>query len=119
MNKRNSFLIVLLIVLPFVMAACGGGDVSEDDAEKTIKAAFEGDIDEANKFICDDDKMKEEDFTDVGANVDSVECKKDGDKMNCDVTLSMEVEGVEESTTLPLSMNIEDGKLCGGDIGVQ
>ncbi len=119
MNKRVLFLTILLVVLPFVMAACGG-DLSEDDAEKTVKAAFEGDVDEANKNICDEDKIKEEDAQVVeGLTVDDIECKKDGDKMNCDFTMKMEVEGTEQSFPSSFSFDIKDGKLCGGDFSPQ
>ncbi|MBZ0305898.1 MAG: hypothetical protein K8I82_07515 [Anaerolineae bacterium] len=119
MNKRIIFLTVLLVILPFVVAACGG-DVSEDDAEKTVKAAFEGDVDEANKNLCDDDKLEGGDVESVeGLTIGDIECKKDGDKMNCDYTMSMEVEGTEQSFDGTISFDIEDGKLCGGDIAAQ
>lgn len=119
MSKRILSLTILLVLLPFVMAACGG-DLSEDDAEKTVRAAFEGDVDEANKNICDEDKIKEEDAqVTEGLTIDELECKKDGDKMNCDFTMSVEVEGQAQSFPGSISFDVKDGKLCGGDFSPQ
>lgn len=121
MNKRILFLTLMLVILPFVVAACGG-DISEDDAEKAVKAAFEGKVDEANKYICDDDKINEEEFElpeGSEIKIDKIECKKDGDKMNCDYTVSFTMEGTTTPISQSLSFDIKDGKLCGGDMGVQ
>lgn len=113
MSKRIGLLIIL-VVLPFVMAACGGDDVSADDAENAIKAAFEGNVDEANKYLCDDQKMTEEDAEAVQGLIElgDISCEKDGDNMKCEVTMS--AVGVENSeTTQEFNIKIEDGKLCG------
>ncbi len=115
MKKQSLLLVVFVLILPFVMAACGGGDVSEDDAEKAIKAAFEGDADEANKFLCDADKVEDGDMPE-GITVENISCAKDGDDMKCDVNISMAIEGAEPQTfEQSITFGVEDGKLCGGD----
>lgn len=115
MKKQSLLLVVFVLILPFVLVACGG-DISEDDAEKAIKAAFEGDADEANKFLCDADKVEGGEMPE-GITVEDISCAKDGDDMKCDVNLSMVVtEGAEPQTfEQSLTFGVEDGKLCGGD----
>lgn len=111
-TRKTMLLILLLLVMPMVLAACGG-DISEDDAEKALKAGFEGDRDEANKFFCDADKIGEDDAAmPDGVEVANIECKKEGDNMNC----SADVTVAGQSSTVPFVFKIEDGKLCGGNL---
>jgi hypothetical protein len=97
-----------------VLSACGD-DLSTDDAEKAVRAVFEGDVDEANKYICDDEKLTPElAQSPEGLEIKSISCEKDGDDMKCDYSISIPVEGsdpVEISDTLTIA--VEDGKLCG------
>jgi hypothetical protein len=100
-----------LLLIPVLLAACGGG-LSEDDAEKAIKAAFEGDADEANEFLCEGSQIPDDAATSMeGLEVGDVNCTKDGDTMTCETNLSF--EGVD--TPMSLTFDIEDDKLCGGD----
>jgi hypothetical protein len=118
MKSKFFALMLALLVVPMLLTACGGG-VSEEDAEKALKAAFAGDRDEANKYFCDDDQMSQETAdsmkasVDAGMEVKSVECKKDGDKMNCDITVAI----AGQETKQPVSLDIDGDKLCGGNLG--
>lgn len=55
MKTRFPFLIMLLLLLPLVLTACGGGD--SDTAKKYIEAVAANDKDEASKYVCDDNKI--------------------------------------------------------------
>jgi hypothetical protein len=100
-----------LLLIPVLLAACGGG-LSEDDAEKAIKAAFEGDTDEANEFLCEENQVPADAVTDVeGMEIGDVNCTKDGDQMTCETNISL--DGVDNP--ISLTFDIEDDKLCGGD----
>lgn len=106
--------VVVVVIILALLGVFGGGGLSEADAAKAIEAGFKGDIDEANKYFCDADKVTEQQMAATeGVEVKEVSCKKDGDKMNCDVTTS--VAGQE--MTFQATFDIEDDKLCNGNIG--
>lgn len=112
MRKKLSHFV--LIILPLILAACGGG-VSEDQAEEAIRDAFAGRINEANEVICDEEQMDSEDAADVeGIEVSEVSCQQDGDVMAC--TYNVTVAGV--ATEQETSFRIQDDKLCSGIGGV-
>ena len=110
MKTRMSLLIALLLVLPLVLAACGGGPAS--NAEKFIEAAVDGDKDEAEKYVCDDNKdelIADVDEGEAIGELKEVSCEEDGDDVKCEVTL--EIDGEEQKLTLTYIM--KDDKVCG------
>ena len=116
MNKRMVWFLALILIFPLIASACGGDDISTDDAEKAIRAGFEGDFEEANKYICEAEQVESSDAQAMpeGAEID-VSCEKDGDNMKCSVSGSIPMgEGVDPITLdEDVTFSIEDGKLCG------
>jgi len=121
MNKRFA-LFALLLIFPMVLAACGGSDMEPADAEKGIEAAFAGNFEEAEKYMCDEelDEMRNDpNFTSATEGMEltaDATCRKDGDAMVCDVAMSAVMAEGQEPTDLgstELRANIKDGKLCG------
>lgn len=114
MNKRFA----LLLLFPFILAACGGG-LSTDDAEKGIEAVFAGNRDEAAKYICEESLPSEEEMSEIpeGFSADA-SCEEDGDQMKCSVAMSFTLEegGEPQTTTQEVTADVQDGKLCGGDL---
>jgi hypothetical protein len=111
MKTRMSFLILVLLLLPLVLAACGGGPTGE--AKAYLEAVADGDKDEAEKHVCD--KNKELLTTGIGddtkAEIKSIDCEeKDDDKVECKV----ETEEDGEDT---ITFKMEDGKVCEPDFG--
>ena len=106
MKTRMSLLIALLLVLPLVLAACGGGPAS--NAEKFIKAAADGDEEEAEKYLCDDPQDG------LGGNSGGIEglkdvsCEEDGDNVRCEIVV--EEDDIEQ--TVIIVYGLEDGKIC-------
>jgi hypothetical protein len=115
MVRRTALFLILLVSVPLILSACGGDDLSTDDAEKALRAGFSGDVDEANKYFCDDNKLTEEEASIMeGIEVKSVSCEKDGDNMKCDYTISLTVEGSEpQEFSSSATIAVKDGKLCG------
>lgn len=106
MSKKFLMIVALLLIVPTLLAACGG-DLSEDDAEKGLKAALSGDREEAEKYICDEELEEMDSSATIPEGTEyDLECKKDGDNMTC----TMSVEGTEMGS---FTANVEDGKLCG------
>ena len=104
----------LLIILPLILAACGG-DVSEDQAEEAIRDAFSGNISEANEVICDEEQLDSEDAVDVeNIQVSDVSCSKDGDEIACTYNITMAGVESEQETRF----RVQDGKLCSSIDGV-
>jgi hypothetical protein len=105
----------ILVLLLLVLAGCGGG-LSEEDAADAVRAAIEGDRDAANEHLCEDDQISQPEATSrraVGLDVLTISCDKDGDAMACDTTVRIPAVGDQTQT---FTFNIEDDKLCGGDI---
>lgn len=110
----------LLMLLPLVLAACGGSDMNPQDAEKGLEAAFSGNIEEAKNYFCEEEIESLEENADtmaaLGELTADATCAKDGDAMKCDYTISGAVlEGTEatELSSDTVRFNIRDGKLCG------
>ena len=104
MKTRFSFLIVMLLVLPLVLAACGGSDT--DTAQKYIEAIADGDKDEAERHVCDDnkDELTGAASSDSKFEVDDLKCEEDGDDVKCTYKL--------EGSDVEMSFAMEDGKVC-------
>jgi hypothetical protein len=116
MSTKTMRIIALLLIFPLLLAACGG--ISEDDAEEAIEAYFQGDRDTANDHFCDDDQLSEDDADELeqlGVEDVSASCTESDDQMECDVDFTLAGQEISESFTF----DIEDGKLCGGDLTEQ
>jgi hypothetical protein len=111
MNKRTS-LVMLLLVLPLVLAACGGGPT--DNAENFLEALNDNDQEEAEKYICDDQKnsffMQIYGRTVNMAYTDArdVECEAFHDDVKCTMT----VDADNEEQIVTMTLGIEDEKVC-------
>lgn len=103
MKKRTIIFALLVLVLPMVLAACGGG-LDEDEFADAVEKAFEdGDFGDYNDLVCEDDQI-DEDQEASEADV-SVECSVEDDTVECDV------EG--EGDTLTLRGDVDDDdKAC-------
>lgn len=111
MKTRLSFLIVMLLALPLVLAACGGGDA--DTAKNFVEAVADGDQDEAEKHVCDKNKAELVGGPNDGGafEVEDLECEEDGDDVTCKFKSNFGVEGVEKSD-IEMTFGMEDGKVC-------
>ncbi len=111
MKTRISFLIVLLMVLPLVLAACGGGDT--DTAKKYIEAIADGDKDEAEKQVCDNPKDERigTSPTQDSFDVDDLKCEEDGDNVKCTFKTDFGDENAD-AVKVELTFGMEDGKVC-------
>ena len=118
MSKRMFLLGVLLLLIPMVLAACGGG-VDEDNLEDAlVKALVEGDTGDLEDLVCDDDK--DELTEDESEPVDdaSVDCSVEDDSFTCDVSMTNDDQTLE----FTYKGDVEDGKICNvqvelGDLG--
>ena len=105
MSKRTMIVMLLLLVAPMLLAACGGNP-SEGDIEEALSDAFKGEFDKINDIVCDDEKIEEGDadappeFGDI-----SVDCSVDGDNFTCDYE-------IPELGTARVSGEFVDGKVC-------
>src|SRR5436190_1964133 len=83
MKTRMSFVILMLLVLPLVLAACGGGPAGE--AKSFLEAVNKGDKDEAEKHVCDKNKDTLTAMASGDSEEDdvSIDCEKDGDDVKC------------------------------------
>lgn len=102
-------ILVLLLLLPLVLSACGGGKT--DNAKNFLEGVFEGDGDKAKENACDDlhpvIDLVAGAINESGEDVDvSVDCEEDGDDVKCTV----EADGESEEITLTMD---DDDKVCG------
>ena len=111
MKFRNLFLLVIVLALPMLLAACGGDKVG--NAEKFMKAIADNDIDEAKKYVCDDEKDNADDTGAAleGVKISDISCEEDGDNVKCDYKIS--VDGVEGETATSLTFKMDGDKVCG------
>lgn len=111
MKTRISFLIVLLMVLPLVLAACGGGPA--DTAKKYVEAIADGDADEAEKHVCDDNKDQLLDGPgedNASFDVSDLECEEDGDDVKC--TFKSDLGLLDEEAEIEMTFGMKDDKVC-------
>ena len=116
MKVRLPLLLVILLALPLVLAACGGDKV--ENAEKFLEAMGDLDTDEAKEYACDDmDDEIDEAFeffgTLDGFDITDIECEEDGDNVKCDFTIVGELEG--ETISNPIegqAMAMDGDKVC-------
>jgi hypothetical protein len=110
MKTRMSFLILVLLLLPLVLAACGGDKVG--NAEKFLEAAGDNDFDEAKKYVCDDEKdnIEGEAAFPEGVELKDIECEEDGDDVKCSFNMAM--EGVDGDTPVTMVFVMEGDKVC-------
>jgi hypothetical protein len=106
MKTRLSLLLFVLLILPLVLSACGGGPAGE--AKAYLEASADGDKDEAAKHVCD--KNKERLTEGIGGEtkgeIKSLDCEEtDDNKVKCEVD-------TEEVGKLTVFFKMEDGKVC-------
>lgn len=112
MKFRTLFLMVIILALPMLLAACGGDKVG--NAEKFMKAAADGDADEAEKYVCDDEKDSIDEVSSgfgEGVNISDISCEEDGDNVKCDFNIA--VEGIEGETATSITFKMDGDKVCG------
>lgn len=108
--KRSALVIAIVLVLPLILAACGGG--ATGNAEDFIKAMADHDVKKAKDVSCSAfastiDLLAE--GTSEDSKAEDIKCEKDGDtKVKCD----FKADG--ESTSLTFIVD-KDDKICGID----
>lgn len=108
--KKNLFVLVaIVLVLPLVLSACGGGPTK--NAENFVKAISDADRDKAEKYACDDDEFMQ--FLDLMFSgetnkneVDDLKCEEDGDDR---VKCTFKSDGDSQELTFIM----KDDKVCG------
>ena len=110
MKTRLSFLIVMLMVLPLVLAACGGGDT--DTAKKYVEAISKADSDEAEKHVCDDnkDQLLDGPGDNEKFDTDDLKCEEDGDDVKC--SFKSDLGLLDEKADIAMTFVMKDGKVC-------
>jgi hypothetical protein len=114
MKHFSPKILLLLLVLPLVLAACGGGKA--DNAKSFAEDLFAGDASKAKENACDAlhpsidliAGLIEE--GDESVELENLECEEDGDT---NVKCTAEVDGESDSFVLVMD---DDDKVCGGDI---
>lgn len=112
MKSNRLFLVVAVLILPFLLAACGGDKVG--NAEKFLKALGEGDAEEAQKYVCDKEKDSLDqldslfDYDDVTLN--DISCDEDGDNVKCSYKLALEGSGEQD---ISVTYKMDGDKVCG------
>lgn len=108
--KRSALVIAIVLVLPLILAACGGG--ATGNAEDFIKALADGDAKKAKDVSCSAFASQIDFITESSGDdgkVEDIKCEKDGDtKVKCD----FKADG--ESTSLTFIVD-KDDKICGID----
>jgi len=103
--------IFLLMFVPLVLAACGAS--GKDNSENFLKAIEDRDRGKAKDAACDDvhdeidvlfDLASESDEA-ADINFENLECEEDGDEVTC-----------TEGEDAEIVFEIEDGKVCGGEL---
>ena len=102
-------LLLCLLILPLVLAACGG--LKEEDAEETLNAYFAGNRSEANENICTSQRLNAQNaeiLSEMEITVDSVSCEKNGSRMQCSYTLTSGEETIENT----INFTVRNNDLC-------
>ncbi|MCI0713163.1 MAG: hypothetical protein L0154_23610 [Chloroflexi bacterium] len=108
MKKRTLIFALFILVLPMVLAACGGG-LDEGELEDAFEKAFnDGDVGDLNDMLCEDEQAEEEEF-EAPFEVESVDCSIDDDNVECSFTASVEGESIDFTITGTVD---DDDKLC-------
>ena len=107
LKSRLPFLAVLMLLLPVVLAACGGGPTG--NAEDFIKAMADNDKDKAKDVSCDAfhneiDLLFEGDGGPSGE-LEDLKCEEDGDNVKC--------TGKDSEAEGEFVFAMEDDKVCG------
>jgi hypothetical protein len=108
MKIRISFLITMLLVLPLILAACGGGDT--DTAKKFVEALADGDKDKMEDLVCEDQKDEVSDEALSKFEAKDLKCEEDGDDIKC--TFKSDLGGLDEETKIVMVFEMKDGKVC-------
>jgi hypothetical protein len=115
MKFRTLFLTVIILALPMLLAACGGDKVG--NAEKFMKAVADGDADEAEKYVCDDEKDSltgESSGMPEGVEFNDISCKEDGDNVQCSFKMVINIEGADpQETEQSWTLQMDGDKVCG------
>ena len=101
---------LIFFALAMLLAACGD-DLGEDDAEDALRAAFEGDYEQANSAICEDDQVKEVSRLSESHIFKEVTCQQQGGThMQCIATFQT-VDSEERQMTIVFRIQ-DDDQLC-------
>ena len=111
MNKLHVKLLILLLVLPLALAACGGGKT--DNAKAFLEAMADNDADKAKENACDAMHASIDTLLELAGdnfNADDISCEEDGDN-----AVKCTVQDGDDEVELTLVMD-DDDKVCGGDL---
>jgi hypothetical protein len=109
-HLHTRLLALIFIFLAMTLAACGD-DLSEDDAEDALRAAFEGDPQDANAVFCEEDQMQEVSQLSDGVVFREVACQQQGGThMEC---LSTFETANQQERRVRIVFRIKDDYLCG------
>ena len=101
---------LILFVVALLLTACAD-DLGEDDAEDALRAAFEGDHQQANSVFCEDDQVKEVSHISDSAIFKEVTCQQQGGThMQCIATFET-VISQERQMTIVFRIQ-DDDRLC-------
>jgi hypothetical protein len=103
MKKRTLIIALFMLVVPMVLAACGGGLDEGEFADAVEKAFEDGDFGDYNDLVCEDDQIDEN--QQPGEGDISVECSVEDDTVECDL------EGAGETATIRADVD-DDDKAC-------
>jgi hypothetical protein len=110
MKHFSPKILLLLLVLPLILAACGGGKT--DNAKSFLEAMNDEDADKAKDNACDavhgaiDELLSRPSLGDVEVG----DCEEDGDtNVKCSISID------DEDVDITLIMD-DDDKVCGGDL---
>ncbi|MFP4321982.1 MAG: hypothetical protein ACLFTK_05960 [Anaerolineales bacterium] len=101
----------LLSIILLSLAACSPG-LDADNAEIAVRAAFEGDTDTANDYICPEEHLEDEDVAALAnLTVEDVACDDPEDNtIQCELSLTVPNTGT--TYTQEATFGISDGHLC-------
>lgn len=105
--KRAALFLMIILALPMVLAACGGG--ATGNAKDFLNAWADGDTDKMKDVSCDEFSSTIDLLAEGSeeAELEDVKCEEDGDNR---VTCTARAEGEDEEE---ITFIMDDDKVCG------
>ncbi len=121
--KKMALILMLALLVPTVLAACGGGS-PVDTVKDMVKAIEDEDADKMNDLACEKDDNPFGDSEGAEMSFDDMkyeEKSKDGDKAEVKMTGTMKIKYEGEETEIPIDevvkLEKKDGDWCITDFG--